>query len=94
MLCIVTATNTLILIYVCHMGMCSMNHTTLALVVVLAAAVVVGLFGAQLVQPVSAEQCASSASSVSGTAATTAEAEREDNNHSCSTIAEASPPED
>ena len=71
-----------------------MNHTTLALVVVLAAAVVVGLFGAQLVQPVSAEQCASSASSVSGTAATTAEAEREDNKHSCSTIAEASPPED
>jgi hypothetical protein len=69
-----------------------MNHTTLVLVAVLAAAaLVVGVFGTQLVQPASAQQCASSAASATGSASSSSEAVKEGNNRSCSTTVEASP---
>ena len=51
-----------------------MSHTkTLAMVVVLTVAVVVGIFGAHLVQPAHAEQCATAAASGSGSASASAE---------------------
>jgi hypothetical protein len=74
-----------------------MNNTkSLAIVAVLTAAVVVGIFGARLVQPASAQQCASASSSVAGSASSSAEAHQKSGNTPafCSTTAEATPPED
>jgi hypothetical protein len=69
-----------------------MNYTkTLAIVAVLTTAVGVGIFGAQLVQPAHAEQCAAAAGSVTGSAsAATSVSSNKEKQADCA--AEAEPP--